>query len=604
MKSLLRAGAAFALLGLALAAAAGAQAIESEDLAQPQATPAPPPAQGPAPVAPPAPAADSPSEAAAEERYLAGDLAGAAALYRELAVAASQPDERMRLLIAAAYLEHQLGRSDQAQELLRQGLTDSPDHAFQAQNYEQPFVDLYTRAREQALQERRKRAGELIRRSLGEIAADDLQRARATLQQALALAPQDPYGVFNLALVDLRDGRREEAIAGFERLLSLEAARPGTVPGEVRAPALASLGLLYYEKGFLDDARRHLEAATAADPQGARAWNTLGLTLRRQGDAAAAEAAFRRALELAPQDAQAANNLGLLLVSGERWGEAVGVLTTATSRAPEDAAAWLNLGLAQRGNGDRPAATAALERAIALDAGNRQGLAARGASYLAVVRYEAGDTGGAAAAAAQALAWNPQDIEAWVYQGLAQQLQGNAAGARDSFQRALALDPGRAEIHNNLGTALMVLGDLTGAAAAFRQALTLRPGFAEAQANLDEVVAREAAAANGGVAAAAEGRQREERPRRRPRPFGARFSDDDFTYLGIRGALVESVQGESPAERGGLRKGDVVLGVDGKPIEGPQQLLAYIARLDTGRDWVELDVLRDGKPKRLRVDVN
>jgi Tfp pilus assembly protein PilF len=580
------------------------QVVESEELAQPAATTSPLDAQ--APIAPPPPrSAPGPSagEARAEERYLAGDLVGAAALYRELAVAAAQPAERMRLLVAAAWLEHQLGHTGEAQELLRQGLAEVPDYPFQAQNYDQAFVDLFSQARQRAQHERRQRAGELIQRSLAEIAADDLPRARVTLQQALALSPEDPYALFNLALVEMRSARRDEAIGGFERLIALEATRPGSVPAEVRAPALASLGLLYYEKGFLDESRRYLEQATQLDPGGARAWNTLGLTLRRQGEAALAEQAFRRSLALAPTDPQPANNLGLLLIEGQRWGEAVGLLEEASRHRGEDPSVWLNLGLARRGNGDRAGAAVALERALALDAGNRLGLAARAASYLAVVRYEAGDHAGAAASAAQALAWNPADVEAWVYQGLAQQMQGNAGGARDSFQRALTLDPSRAEIHNNLGTALLVLGELEPAVAAFRQALTMRPGFTEAQGNLDEALARQAAAQPLG-ARSAEGREREERPRRRtPKPLGVRFSDDDFAYLGIKGAMVESVQGDGPAARAGLRKGDLVLGVDGKPIEGPQQLFNYIYRLDTGRDYVELDVVREGTPRRLRLEV-
>jgi Tfp pilus assembly protein PilF len=452
------------------------------------------------------------------------------------------------------------------------------------------------------LQERRQRAGELVQHSLEQIGADDLAGARATLGRALALVPDNAFALFNLALVEMRGGAREEAIAGFERLISLEAGRPGSVPPEVRSPALATLGLLYYEKGFLDEARRYLEAATELEPASARTWNNLGLTLRRQGDAAAAERAFRRARDLAPDDAQAANNLGLLLVAAERWPEAVAVLRDATGRAPDNAAAWLNLGLAHRGDGDLAAAARALDRALALDDGNAAGLGARAASYLAVVRFEQGDVAGAAAAAAQAIAWRPEDLEAWVYQGLAQQLQGDPAAARESFRRAILIDPTRAELHNNLGTALVSLDDLEGAAAAFRQALALRPGFAEAQANLDEVTSRLAAGLPVGQRPVVEvERASGARPERRPRPLGARFGREDASPGATRGARITSVQGGSPAALAGLRVGDLVLAVDGKPIQDAQQLLTYIGRLESGRDAIELDILRDGKPRRLRV---
>ncbi len=594
--------AALVLIAVLATTGASAQAVQSEDIGQP-ATAAPAPI-APPPVAPAPTAAATPNslEAAAEEKYSAGDLAGAAALYRQLAVATTAPQERLRLLVAAAWLEHQLGHDDDAYDLLRQGLVDVPDYPFQPQNYRQEFVDLFLKARERALVERHQRANALVQRSLQEIAADDLPRAHATLMQALALAPDDPFGLFNLALVEMKSGRKDEAIAGFERLLAVEAGRPGAVPQEVRSSTLASLGLLYYEKDFLDDARRYLEQAATLDPTSARTWNNLGLTLRKAGDAAGAERAFRKALELSPNDVQVANNLALLFIGAQRWPDAVGLLTGITGRAPDDALGWLNLGLAQRGAGDRVAAAASLQRVLTIDADDRQGMAARAASYLAIVRYEQGDGAGAAAAARQALAWRPDDVDAWVYLGLAQQRQEDLAGARDSLQRALALDPTRPEIHNNLGTVLVALGDLPGAEAAFRQALSIRPGFAEAQANLDQVRTRQLAAQVGAPSAtvpkpAAGKRHRE------PKSLGVRFSDNDFTYLGIKGAMVESVLGESPAERAGLRKGDVVLGVDGKPIAGPQQLLRYLRDLTGERDYVEMDVLRDGKPRRLRVDM-
>jgi tetratricopeptide (TPR) repeat protein len=574
-----------------------AQEVAVEDLERQAPEPvAPPPVPSEPAAVPAAPPGPAELEAAAETRYLEGDIAGAAALYRQLAVGTSDATERMRLLVAAAWLEHQLGRTTEAQELLQQGLADVPGYPFQSQNYSQEFVDLYERARQRALGERRQRAGELVQRSLREIAADELPRARTTLQQALALSPEEPFALFNLALVEMRAGNRDVAIAGFERLLALEAGRPGSVPVEVRAPALASLGLLYYDKEFYEDSRRFLEQATALDPGAPRTWNNLGLALRRLGDNAAAEAAFRRALELAPGDPQVANNLGLLLLGAQRHGEAVTLLTDATTRSPGDAALWLNLGLAQRGADDRTGAAASLARVMALDADNRLGSAARAATYLAVVRYEQGDGAGAVEAARQALGWNPADIEAHVYLGLGLHMTGDLAGARDAFQAAARLDPTRAEVHNNLGTALVALGDLPAAEAAFRQALAIRPAFPEAQANLDQVVAQIADAATNPP------RGGRDRPARRNKPMGVRFDENDFSYLGINGALVESVAGESPASKAGLRKGDIVLGVDGRKVEGPQELLRYVAGV-SDKNYVELDIVREGRPQRIRVEI-
>ena len=181
--------------------------------------------------------------------------------------------------------------------------------------------------------------------------------------------------------------------------------------------------------------------------------------------------------------------------------------------------------------------------------------------------------------------------------------QNDFAGARESLQHAAALDPARADVQNNLGTVLVARGDL----AARRGGV---PPGADAQARLRRGAGEPRPGADRRLAAKATRPPPASKPasytaarRRQPKILGVRFSDADFTYLGIQGAVVDSVNGESPAERAGLRKGDVVLGVDGNPVEGPQQLLRYLRDLTGERDYVEMDILRDGQPRRLRVDM-
>jgi S1-C subfamily serine protease len=66
------------------------------------------------------------------------------------------------------------------------------------------------------------------------------------------------------------------------------------------------------------------------------------------------------------------------------------------------------------------------------------------------------------------------------------------------------------------------------------------------------------------------------------------------------GAGVESVAPNSPAERAGVRPGDVIVGFDGKPVSGTDQLLSLLDGSVIGRD-VELLVLRGSKELRLKV---
>jgi serine protease Do len=69
-----------------------------------------------------------------------------------------------------------------------------------------------------------------------------------------------------------------------------------------------------------------------------------------------------------------------------------------------------------------------------------------------------------------------------------------------------------------------------------------------------------------------------------------------------RGALVSSVQSGSPGEKAGLQPGDVVVAVNGHPIERSAELPAIIARIKPGTD-TQLGVWRGGKEQAIGVKV-
>jgi tetratricopeptide (TPR) repeat protein len=66
-------------------------------------------------------------------------------------------------------------------------------------------------------------------------------------------------------------------------------------------------------------------------------------------------------------------------------------------------------------------------------------------------------------------------------------------GAADHFGQAVAANPNYLEAHVNLGAALEMLGDRAGAERHYRQALALKPDDADARANLDALLAAPAA---------------------------------------------------------------------------------------------------------------
>jgi serine protease Do len=73
-----------------------------------------------------------------------------------------------------------------------------------------------------------------------------------------------------------------------------------------------------------------------------------------------------------------------------------------------------------------------------------------------------------------------------------------------------------------------------------------------------------------------------------------------FGLSGEKGALVSEVQPESPAEKAGLKTGDIILEFDGKPISEMSELPRLVAATRIGKK-VGVKILRDGKEKKVTV---
>ena len=66
------------------------------------------------------------------------------------------------------------------------------------------------------------------------------------------------------------------------------------------------------------------------------------------------------------------------------------------------------------------------------------------------------------------------------------------------------------------------------------------------------------------------------------------------------GALVQSVIPQSPAEEGGLRRGDLVINAEGNEINDPRSLLLQVENAQIGKPF-ELEVLRNNKEINLSI---
>jgi serine protease Do len=68
----------------------------------------------------------------------------------------------------------------------------------------------------------------------------------------------------------------------------------------------------------------------------------------------------------------------------------------------------------------------------------------------------------------------------------------------------------------------------------------------------------------------------------------------------VRGALVGDVTPNSPASRAGLEKGDIILDVNGKPVNGSAELRMHVSLMAPGTK-VNVKVFRDGAEKTFPV---
>jgi Do/DeqQ family serine protease len=90
----------------------------------------------------------------------------------------------------------------------------------------------------------------------------------------------------------------------------------------------------------------------------------------------------------------------------------------------------------------------------------------------------------------------------------------------------------------------------------------------------------------------------------------ARFGEVRRGRLGIQmqdlpgrdGAAVAVVQADSPAEKAGLRQGDIVTAVNGRPVRGAAELRATLGVIPAG-ETIEVRIQRNGEPRTLRVRI-
>ncbi|WP_234419277.1 tetratricopeptide repeat protein [Sphingomonas sp. EC-HK361] len=235
--------------------------------------------------------------------------------------------------------------------------------------------------------------------------------------------------------------------------------------------ALALSGKLL-AAGNYNAARAQAQSAIEQRPEMIAAYVALARAYVRLGEGASAEGAVMRARATG---ASPASTAGLLAEAARLQGDSDRALAEAGKAPAGDVDAERARARALADQGDYPAA---LQRLTALS--DRNPSDSRLWSDLGRVRLTAGDVGGAAAAAARAVALDGANLDALVLRGETARSQYGLTAALPWFRAALARD---AYFHPALIAAAATLGDMgryTEMLDATRRALAARPGSGEA----------------------------------------------------------------------------------------------------------------------------
>jgi tetratricopeptide (TPR) repeat protein len=518
--------------------------------------------------------------ALAETAYNEGRYEEAIGHYAAAAAKAPSELQMSSVYLTLATLQHAQGQSDEARASLTQAVFHNPALTLTPERHPVDFLDLFYDAQKSALALRTSEADQRIRDGRQALDEGRLSDARRLLDEGLRFVPNQPTALALLALVELREGKTDAAVAGFERLLSLRQAQPGLVSDDLAASALANLGKLYLGRRFHEDAAARLRQAVELDSSLGDAWIDLSTAQAALGQREEARASLLRARALRPGDETVLHNLGVYYVESQRWQEAIELLADATERNPQSVRLWSLLAESRRSSGDSQGAETAFRRVLALDQANQEGAAFRAARSLALLLYERNDDAAAVAEARRALGWEPKDALTLTYLALAEQRRGNLDAAIAAFEQAAQADPKKPEPLNYLGSAYFQALRYPDAIGAFERALNLRPNFVEASENLDLARKRQAEL------------------------------DSIEAHLGIKvtrvaepgstkGLRIESLVPESVAARAGILAGDLLTRIEGAPVETPADLNIYLTRSPPLRalaaEWLRQSRLMKGK---------
>lgn len=131
-----------------------------------------------------------------------------------------------------------------------------------------------------------------------------------------------------------------------------------------------NVGVMLYNNGKIEDARRHYSEAIRINPNYAKAHNNLGAILAETGRHEAAMGHYAKAIRLRPAFVDAYANMGASLAQQGKNKRAIEYFQRALEVNPESAAIYSNLAVAYYNSGNTNKAIESLKRAIQIEPQN------------------------------------------------------------------------------------------------------------------------------------------------------------------------------------------------------------------------------------------
>ncbi|MFM8334192.1 MAG: tetratricopeptide repeat protein, partial [Opitutaceae bacterium] len=301
----------------------------------------------------------------------------------------------------------------------------------------------------------------------------------------LTLAPTSSF--VPIPLQPISENRAYLPLAGLVVLVVLALERLGTrtLTFVSCGVAITLGGLTYARNNVYRDEVALLYDTVEKVPKNSRAWNNLGLALRRAGRTTEAVEKYSAALKVNPNLVEAHLNLSELLGHLGQYSQALLHAQSSVRLEPNNPKAWVNIGVTQLNLGKFSEAEQSLKHALGLRPSFPEAYAS-----LALVYVRQGRAKEAIVSAEMAFRGKSAPADAYVAMGYASWSLGDTVAALRHFEALLEVHPDFAEGDFLCGTALLIAGRPSDAIPRLQNAVRSNPGHATAQLNLGIALAR------------------------------------------------------------------------------------------------------------------